>query len=1068
MKNRVLFPVLLCLSSLLSFGGAVAAQDGQALLEAGAYEAALKFVESQLAAVSAAGAERAALLNLKGNALRELGRYREALSVHEAALGMRLAHLGPSSIFVSNSYQNIGNCWLGLRQADSAIVHLNRAVMVRRALPDAQDALASAYNSLAEAHRQKANLNRAAQYLEEALSLRQGIYGERHIKLAPIYLGLSAVYTEQGKALAAAQMLGQLQIIIEAQTPAQPEWRALAQLGYGHHHQAVDQVKAALQHYQAAATESERLPESHPTQAKCLAALGQYWLYLGEPAAALPHLRRAAGIYQAIGPGYVLDLADLYNDIGLCYRHRKQLPQAIGYHEEAITLYLNSEQRAHTNLYGFYRNIGKCLLQQGSHSAARYYFHQAISGTDPYNDVLALLQIGQSYLSQRAWEEAAANAKQALAFCRKHRLESELPIILAEYQLGRSIAGRDAATALAHYGRGLSAIAASPAPSLYAYEEVMLRTASASCQFQRAWQMGNAEEAATALRNYETALDLLTQMEYAFTDEQSSLLLRYDFADLFDGLIAVCFYLSEVQPQRGYQERAFHYAEAYKAAQLRRSLRGRAPPHRFAVPDSLLAHARYLRQCVHLEQERCRKLERQLLPDAQNLSRQYERLGQAITEYRALRQQLSLAYPTYAKWMQQDSLVTLQQLQTELLPGQTLLEYTLADSVLYVFAVNDSEYRLLRQKLPEDFQEKVERFYLLARTRPDVQTNPSAAAARLIELGHELYEILIDPVQPLLGESCIIVPDRLLCYLPFAALLEAPSATAPHLFKVHPYFGRSQAISYSYSATLLQLMRALPLAPPPATLLAVAPSFDNNPAGLRPLRHNQLEAQRLHQQVPGIYLGGAKAGIERFKAEAPLHRMIHLATHSAMHSEIPEDGFMAFHPGEEGEQGLLYLSEIYSLPLAAELVTLSACQTGIGSLQEGEGLMSVARAFAYAGSRSLVATLWSIDDEQTEAIMEGFYWQIVAGKDKASALQKSQLEYLAATNHDYAHPYYWAAITVIGAPAPLEVLPVSLWWSWKWVSALLAVGFSLAIYLGYQRKSLKENHSALTSTQSLD
>ena len=131
--------------------------------------------------------------------------------------------------------------------------------------------------------------------------------------------------------------------------------------------------------------------------------------------------------------------------------------------------------------------------------------------------------------------------------------------------------------------------------------------------------------------------------------------------------------------------------------------------------------------------------------------------------------------------------------------------------------------------------------------------------------------------------------------------------------------------------------------------------------------------------------------------------------------------FLAFHEISDSlENEKLYVRDLYNLTLDAEMVVLSACETGIGELQRGEGVISLARGFVYAGAGSLVTSLWSVDDLSTKQVMELFYQNLKSGQTKDAALRNAKLTYLASTPQK-AHPFYWAAFAPIGNMESIEL-----------------------------------------------
>ncbi len=170
-----------------------------------------------------------------------------------------------------------------------------------------------------------------------------------------------------------------------------------------------------------------------------------------------------------------------------------------------------------------------------------------------------------------------------------------------------------------------------------------------------------------------------------------------------------------------------------------------------------------------------------------------------------------------------------------------------------------------------------------------------------------------------------------------------------------------------------------------------------------------------------LYLRG-DATEAAFKQNAGRFGIIHLATHVILDDKEPLYSKFVFSkdPGS-GEDGYLHLYELYNMRLRANMAVLSACQTGIGKNIKGEGMMSLARGFAYAGCPSVVMSLWSIDDKATSMVVTGFYNGLAQGQSKDVALRNAKLALINGGDPVLANPYYWAGMVVIGNTEPLDV-----------------------------------------------
>ena len=195
---------------------------------------------------------------------------------------------------------------------------------------------------------------------------------------------------------------------------------------------------------------------------------------------------------------------------------------------------------------------------------------------------------------------------------------------------------------------------------------------------------------------------------------------------------------------------------------------------------------------------------------------------------------------------------------------------------------------------------------------------------------------------------------------------------------------------------------------------------------LMPLLFNKKEAATVNEIMGGDLLANENATLGNFYKKASAYNILHLATHGKANDKNGDYSYIAFSEINDSISSYLYAKDLYNLNLNADLVTLSACETGIGELQLGEGIIGQTSAFIYAGAKSLATTLWSIDDAGTSDLMSYFYKNIKSGMRKDIALQKAQLEYL--NNSEKPHPYFWSGFILTG-----EVTPINNDWSYWWV-----------------------------------
>jgi CHAT domain-containing protein len=329
---------------------------------------------------------------------------------------------------------------------------------------------------------------------------------------------------------------------------------------------------------------------------------------------------------------------------------------------------------------------------------------------------------------------------------------------------------------------------------------------------------------------------------------------------------------------------------------------------------------------------------------------------------------------------------------------------------------------------------------------------PMAAPASLATMGfdaaaaREIRRLVFDPVESSLhgATRVIVVPDGALHACPFEALIlsgpgDAPSDTVHGSFREAEFLGDRLSFRYLPSADLL-----VPGRPRPPMTLGDVVAFGGPAAeigdpdrvrgragdGAGPAnapRNSDREARAIASLFPNSTVRVGRDATERaFKELSPRFRTVHVATHGLADDAAPLYSFLQLARGEDGgEDGSLHAYEVLDIPLRCDLVTLSACETGLGKLYAGEGVLGLPRAFLYAGARQVVASLWKVDDASSAILMEGFYANRARGLDEAEALAEARrsLKQIVAPRPggatlSYAHPFFWAPFVLIGAPAP--------------------------------------------------
>jgi CHAT domain-containing protein len=297
--------------------------------------------------------------------------------------------------------------------------------------------------------------------------------------------------------------------------------------------------------------------------------------------------------------------------------------------------------------------------------------------------------------------------------------------------------------------------------------------------------------------------------------------------------------------------------------------------------------------------------------------------------------------------------------------------------------------------------------------------------AFLQQSGYFLYEQLIQPAEAFLSKKSqlVILPDGILHYIPFEVLITSePASESDKPYGKLSYFGKKYPTCYGQSASVyVSMVNDRSSSSNTESEMKELLAFGDPVYGgeYRRLEYSGEEIKGIASLFPDALvrtLIREEATEENAKKEKMLseYKLLHFATHGVMDEKNPEkSGLVLSQENLSTEDGILRADEISELELNADLVVLSACQTGIGKMIRGEGMIGLSRSFMYAGAPSVVMSLWSVSDQSTNILMKRFYENLILkGVSKAKALQLARNSMIK--DEQYAHPFFWAPFVLTG------------------------------------------------------
>ena len=347
--------------------------------------------------------------------------------------------------------------------------------------------------------------------------------------------------------------------------------------------------------------------------------------------------------------------------------------------------------------------------------------------------------------------------------------------------------------------------------------------------------------------------------------------------------------------------------------------------------------------------------------------------------------QLSNAAPELASLVSV-SAAPVKQIQDRLMPNEAIVEYYFHGKDLYAVTLSAAGVRAA--KVDATGLEDLVRTF-----RRDLQDEGEGVA----KPAQALYDKLLRPLEAELGNrDLLIVPHGFLHYVPFAALHDGKD-----------YLVSSRALRYLPSASVLKYLKPLRTKSPDAILVLGNPDLGDPKLDLP---NAEAEARMIAAMLPGNeLLVRDKASKVAFKQFASNFHYLHIASHGQFNADNAMNSRLLLAKSGK-EDGSLTVNELYGVRLDADLVTMSACETGLGKVLNGDDLVGLTRGFLYAGSSNVVASLWQVDDLATSELMKRFYTNMKNGVPKRDALRQAQLE----TRKEFPHPFFWAAFFITG------------------------------------------------------
>lgn len=933
--------------------------------------------------------EALALWQSAGDRTSEIHVLNRIAMIHRGLLGdkgldrfecaLALARESGSRRGEAETLNNLGVALYGLNQFPEALQKFGESLRLWEELADPWW-IATASAGLGIVQIAQGQRDEALVPLNRALELRQADGNPDDV---PLILGaLGSIYRERGEGDKALELYRQALLASHAAEDRRGEANVLQEMAIIYYRRG--ELQRALEMF-TEALELHEVLGNRQQQGWELFYLGKTALYLGDPDRALEFYGRSLPIHRETGDTTYEAFA--LGDVGWIYYRRGEPREALKHYGQAYEI-----SRAADNSRGqamALQGMGLSQVALDNPTEGVRLLKQAVElykgPGDSLGEIHSILDLGRAYLALSDTRQAAEHFYRALAMSREHKtLMTEAVALSTVAKLERD--------------------------------------------------RGNLAEAAASI---EEALRIIESIRPKVAAQRQRVSFFASRRDYYDFYVDLQMRLHERDSAAGHLEAALAASERARARALLDLLaEGRIDLQR-GIPAELKRREEEIENRISL-------LQSDLLDDLSRGGSRAARieadLGRAEQEREQLEWQIQREHPHYAAF-RNPALLPPDRIQGMLDERTALLEYAVGEESSFLFVVTRDRLEGFRLAPASEIAGLVET------VRKSLEEPGALQRRRYAEAAHRLYEILLAPAEVLLRDKphLIFSPDGPLLQLSFEALLTAP-APSGRGYAGLPYLIREKSVAYVPSASVLPELGApaegavlassgaglflgfadpaheqMPVIQGPAAASPLAQTLQDaglpSPRRLPNARTELLEISSLFPSGQARRFLDGDASEENVKENPALReaRWIHFAVHGFVDESRPElSGLVLRLDGDPKENGLLQVYEIFNLELAADLVVLSACDTGRGSNIRGEGIVGISRALLYAGAASVVVSLWQVADTSTADLMVHFYRHLMTSGDKAEALRLSKLEMIQGGQYD--HPYYWAPFILIGRP----------------------------------------------------
>jgi len=889
------------------------------------------------------------------------GQYQQSLSCYNRALDIDKRLFGKNHLTVATNYNNLGVLYAMLGLRDSAKVMYHNALSIwLNIFGENHPNIANCYNNIAVQHLDQGDFYQAILYETKALNIRLSIFGEQHHATARSYANLG-VYNEFAK----------------------------------------NYDKALKFQFIALKIRQSILPSAHP------------------------------------------EISNSYTNIASIYHNQKKYNEALIYQNLALKINEQIYGKQHTDVANILKFISNTLRKQGEYDQSLEYLKQAVQirhqfyqgGRHPKIAEL-YYSITKTYMEMEQYDSALVNICNAIKFNSQEPEKQEMP-----FQAENKIFFSDQIQFKSLFLKG----------ELYYLKYL-----------DQGHKLSDIE---TAVDTYMESIELMEKIRYGFSSNESKFFLTEESGAILSKALSSVYKLYLETNDKSLLNIMFKLIERSKAGVLREMLVNSNATSFSDIPDSLVTREKIMAAYINTYKTDISRLKEQNdSSDNHFINRLSNRLFQLETEYNELLVLFETMYPKY-KQLKYDSEIPSPEIISRQLDEKTVvLNYFVADTSLFIYAIEKDNYNFIHVAVDSIFNKNI-LGYLKCIKKMRVND--------FMKYNQSLYKKMIMPIEHLIKgkKLLVIIPDKYLYYLPFETLCKHIPENKGINFREAEYLIKQHEIIYHYSTSLYYqaVIKHDKKITENNGFIGYAPVFCKDSTNgyvlsntttiidssyisdssfrsvsISGITYDELAySEKEIKTIQSIFIRKgmkasgyfySKATEDAFRKTAPLYKYVHIASHGFINENNPYLSGIVFSQNDTSfdlksetvdswrfstasdlsgsSDGILFSGEMFDLDLNADLVVLSACETGLGKIINGEGVISMTRGLIYSGATNILYSLWKVGDRNTSELMVEFYSDILNGNTYSGALQKAKLTLM--NNEKTAFPKFWSGFTLLG------------------------------------------------------